>query len=82
MKLLSDLTVPPSVKILTWIEMVSKWTNPPLLVATLPNGIVLSYTTNENIFFRLVPNPYNASQDAFYSEFTGGVLSGLIIARG
>jgi hypothetical protein len=32
--------------------------------------------------YRFIPSNGNAALDAFYTTFTGGVLTGLIVARG
>lgn len=66
----------------TWTTLAGQWSAPPVQVGTTSAGAVYAYTAGGVTRYRLVPAPYAAAQDAFYSNFTGGVLSGLIIARG
>ena len=65
-----------------WNYLVTVWTEPPFWVSTIAEGSVFNYTLNGITRFRLVPDPYGAAQDAFYTTFAGGVLSGLITTRG
>lgn len=67
---------------LTWTSLATSWSTPPTLAATIAAGQVYAYTLDSVTRYRLVPNPYAAAQDAFYTTFTGGVLSGLIVTRG
>jgi hypothetical protein len=67
---------------LGWRDYVTQWDVPPSLDGNLPGGSVYSYQLGGVERFRLVPNPYDAAQDAFYAAFDGGALSGLIAARG
>lgn len=66
----------------SWILLAGQWTTPPTQVGTTPVGTVFTYTYLGSTYFRLVPTTYDASQDAFYTTFAGGVLSGLIATRG
>jgi hypothetical protein len=79
-----DLTAAPGQQSLdnTWTYLVAQWDNPPSLVATIAAGQVYLYTLNSTPRYRLVPAPYDAGSDAFYSGFSSGVLSGLIDTRG
>ena len=61
---------------------VIKFSTPPTLNSTITNGKVFNYTLDAVTRFRFVPTIYNPTQDAFYSTFTSGVLSGLITKRG
>lgn len=62
--------------------LVTKFSKPPTLNTTTSTGKVFNYTLEEVTRYRFVPTIYNPTQDAFYSTFTGGVLSGLITKRG
>ena len=66
----------------TWEYYVSNWSVEPAQVGTVAAGAVWSYTLGGVTRFRLVPTTYSASQDAFYTTFSGGVLSGFIVSRG
>lgn len=46
------------------------------------SGSVRSHTKSGQTYFRFIPEPYNAALDGFYTTFTGGVLSGLVVTRG
>jgi hypothetical protein len=68
----------------SWGDYVLRRDTSPTLagVATAPvAGRVLSYTLNGLTRYRLVPEVYSYNEDAFYSEFSGGVCSGLIVRR-
>jgi len=46
------------------------------------SGDVRSHTKGAVTVYRFIPSPYNAALDGFYSTYSGGVLSGLIVTRG
>ena len=75
-----------SAPLLTWPHLAEAWSAEPSQVgtATVSNeaGAVWEYTLDGVTRYRFVPDVYNPTLDAFYSEFTGGALSGLIVARG
>lgn len=66
----------------TWAYFKDHWSETPTTAGTTAAGSVLAYTLDGITRYRLVPAPYDPAQDAFYNTFTGGVLSGLIAARG
>lgn len=66
----------------TWTALATSWTTPPTLAATIVAGAVYAYTLDGVTRYRLVPSPYDAALDAFYTTFAGSVLSGLITTRG
>ena len=66
----------------TWAYFKDHWSETPTPAGTTSGGSVLAYTLDGVTLYRLVPAPYDPAQDAFYNTFTGGVLSGLIAARG
>ena len=69
--------------ILSWIDYATQYKNSPVLVDTITGYEVYSYTGKDDVVrYRSVPNPYNSTLDAFYANFSGGVLSGLITTRG
>lgn len=80
--LASNLDLAGNAVILSWDFLACNWTTAPAQIGTTAAGSVWSYTLRGVTRFRLVPEPYAASGDAFYTTFTGGVLSGLIVARG
>jgi hypothetical protein len=55
---------------------------PSAEAGTVAAGVVRSHTRQGVTVYRLIPAPYDPATDAFYTTFTGGVLSGLITARG
>jgi hypothetical protein len=73
---------PPANVIPTWNYYAINWTTPPAQLGTTAAGAVYGYTLSGTTRYRLVPSPYAASQDAFYSAWDGITLSGLIVARG
>lgn len=66
----------------TWGHYAVHWTTAPAQVGTTAAGAVYSYTLSGTTRYRLVPSPYAAAQDAFYSAWDGAALSGLIVSRG
>ena len=67
---------------LTWDYLVQNWSVEPALNAVITGGTVYNYTLSGVTRYRLVPDPYTATSDQFYSDFNGTTLSGLIVARG
>lgn len=67
---------------LGWSAYVSQWSSAPVKLAPIAPGDVYKYTRAAGNYYRLVPNPYTAAQDAFYSNYTAGVLSGFLASRG
>jgi hypothetical protein len=69
-----------------WTYYATRWSLPPAAagVATVSSaaGTVTTYQLDGVTRWRFVPDDYDAALDAFYSAFSGGVLSGLIVARG
>jgi hypothetical protein len=65
-----------------WSFLATTWTSSPTLVGTTADGAVYAYALDGVTRYRLVPSPYDAAADAFYSTFTGGVPSSLIVSRG
>jgi hypothetical protein len=51
----------------------------PILLTTIATGDVWSYNYGTNTYYRLVPN--GTLPDAFYTTFTGGILSGLLAKK-
>lgn len=67
---------------LTWDYLAANWTHQPLSLGSLAGGEVWQYALRGDTRYRFVPAPYDPVADAFYSTFTGGVLSDMIVARG
>lgn len=63
----------------SWMDYAG-WPSAP--AGTTANGEVLAYTRQGATVYRLIPAPYDFALDAFYSTFSGGILSGLIVTRG
>jgi hypothetical protein len=67
----------------TWMSLVTGWSAEPFLNTTITDGEVWTYTfttdTGTVTYYRLVPS--GSEDDAFYTTFVGGVLSGLISAK-
>jgi len=66
----------------TWEYYAINWSNAPVQVGTTLAGAVYSYILGATTRYRLVPTVYNPVNDSFYLNFTGGVLSDLIVSRG
>ena len=68
---------------LTWDHLVF-WPSSDAGTATVSgtSGFVSSHTKSGQTYFRFRPEPYSAALDGFYTTFTGGVLSGLVVTRG
>lgn len=82
MQLASNLALEGGAVILSWDYLAANWSTAPVVVGSVAAGSVYSYVLGGVTRFRLVPTTYSAAQDAFYTTFMGGVLSGLIVARG
>jgi hypothetical protein len=63
----------------SWMDYVGFFST---AAGTTAAGDVRAYTKQSTTVYRLIPIPYDPAQDAFYSTFSGGVLSNLIITRG
>ena len=63
----------------SWVELATGFSSQSL-ESTIAAGDVYSYVYSNTTLFRLVPS--GAEQDAFYTTFSGGALSGLVIGRG
>jgi len=66
----------------TWEYYAANWSAEPAFNSNITGGAVYDYTLDGVTRYRFVPVPYDPTQDAFYSTFSGGVLSDIIIARG
>lgn len=64
---------------LSWDHFATNWSVAPSQVSTTAQGSVYSYTLSGVTRYRFVPLPYNATQDAFYSD---AGLTTLVAARG
>ena len=73
---------PPGTGSITWDFYATNWTTAPTQVGTTAAGAVYSYTLSGTTRYRLVPSPYLAAQDTFYSTWDGSALSGPIVSRG
>ena len=66
----------------TWEYLAYNWSEEPTIITTISSGDVYEYKLDDSTRYRLVPSPYDATQDAFYSNFDGTNLTNLITARG
>ena len=66
----------------SWEYLVANWTAIPTLNATITSGDVYNYNLDGTIRYRFVPSTYTPTQDAFYTNFDGTTLTGLITKRG
>lgn len=64
----------------TWIDYATGFSALPTLLETIDDGDVYEYTYSNGTLYRLVPS--GSEQDAFYTTFSGGVLSGLVVSKG
>lgn len=64
---------------LNWIDYATGFSSTPTLTQTIATGDVYTYTYTNGTLYRLVPS--GAEQDAFYNQFSGGVLSGLVAIK-
>ena len=71
-----------AIKGLSWDFLVAKWSVEPTELATIASGVVWEYTLESTTRYRLVPTPYDPTQDAFYEDFDGTNLTNLITTRG
>lgn len=66
----------------TWTYFITMWSVPPIFVESIAGGDVYMYDLEGIIRYRLVPSPYIAEDDAFYTNFIDLILSGHIVSRG
>lgn len=66
----------------TWDYYAINWSTAPSVNSAISGGTVYTYVLNGTTRYRFVPTSYDPTTDAFYSTFSGGVLSGLITTRG
>lgn len=66
----------------TWSYYATTWSVEPTLNTTITGGTVYDYTLDGTTRYRFVPTVYDATEDAFYTTFGGGLLTGLIVSRG
>lgn len=65
-----------------WTYYATTWSVEPTLNASITGGDVYNYTLDGVTRYRFVPTTYDATEDAFYTTFSGGLLTGLIVSRG
>jgi hypothetical protein len=66
----------------SWDWLVASWTAEPTLNAAITGGEVYDYTYGGTTYYRFVPDPYDPTEDKFYSAFSNPTLSGLVATRG
>lgn len=72
----------PGIGSTSWDYYALVWSTPPVFLETIATGDVYSYTLDATTRYRLIPDPYDPQDDAFYSTFVSPTLSGLIVSRG
>jgi hypothetical protein len=67
----------------SWADLVM-WPSASAGTATVSGqaGAVRSHTRGGVTYYRFIPTSFNPALDGFYSGYTGGVLSGLLVSRG
>jgi len=69
----------PARAVKLWIDYVSNWSSPPVLLAETAEGDVWQYSYSDGHLYRLISSdPYT---DAFYMTFDGASVSGLVTER-
>lgn len=64
----------------TWIGLATGWSTIPTLNTTIADGDVYDYTyAGGTTYYRLIPS--GSADDAFYTTFMAGVLSGLVAKK-
>ena len=67
----------------SWLDLARGWQTVPQVIATIADGDVYSYvyasSAGSVTYYRLVPS--GGADDAFYEDFNGSALSGLIAKR-
>jgi hypothetical protein len=66
----------------SWTYFATTWSEPPVFNSSISGGSVYNYVLNGITRYRFVPTTYNPTQDSFYTNFSVGVLTGLIASRG
>ena len=64
---------------LKWTDYATGFSATPTLLQAIADGDVYEYTYTNGTLYRLVPS--GSEDDAFYSAFSGGVLSGLVARK-
>lgn len=52
----------------TWANYVTEWSSEPVLHSSPAGGELFTYTYPSRTLYRFVPEPYNASEDTFYTD--------------
>lgn len=52
----------------TWVNYAEEWSSAPTLHSSPAGGDLYEYTYNNGSLYRFVPDPYDATQDKFYSD--------------
>lgn len=66
----------------SWGYYKDHWSAIPTNLGAITGGNVWSYTLSETTRYRFVPTTYDPTKDAFYTTYSEGILSGLIVTRG
>ena len=65
-----------------WGYYKDNWSVEPLFNSEIAGGEVYSYVLDGTTRYRFVPEPYDATLDAFYENFSEASLTNLIVSRG
>lgn len=71
-----------SVASVTWDYYATNWSTSPTFIENITGGAVYLYVLDSVNRYRFVPNPYDSTTDAFYTNYSSPTLSNLIITRG
>jgi len=63
-----------------WLNYVAGFSSNPVLTSTIATGEVWTYTYTNGVLYRLIPS--GTEPDAFYNNFSNGVLGGLVVTKG
>ena len=65
-----------------WMDLISGFESDPETIANINLGEVMEYRySNDNILYRLIPEPYETDLDNFYKDFDGSTLTNIIAKR-
>ena len=65
-----------------WIDLVAGFDSEPKVIAKISLGVVMEYKySNDNILYRLIPDPFEKNLDNFYKDFDGSNLTNIIATR-
>jgi hypothetical protein len=65
-----------------WMDLITGFDSEPITISNIILGEVMEYKySNNNILYRLIPEPYETELDNFYKDFDGLTLTNIIAKR-